>query len=131
MEFWGSEFFDDGNFGKCSLRLEQEEIINSIKIPMKLMDLIVDKKYIAEIDRADQIDDLTSSISIIGLQHPGEIVYSEYGIRLQNGNHRYIALKRLKYEYYPVVMKNIGKTKMSSYSLSMLKFFEWYLNADN
>jgi len=118
FENWGSEFFDDGYYGKQTITQK----ISKLKyLPLSLVEKMLDRKYIAEIS-LDQsyINELAASIKIYGIKNPGKITFDDQKVRLSDGNHRFLAAQQLGLRDFPVEISRVDRIKRPSIMLSEL-----------
>jgi hypothetical protein len=103
-ESWGCEFFDDGIFGRQKPKQVQRINHDFMYIPIEIVEWATDPVYLSEISLLDEdiIQDLVNSIGSIGFLEPGKIVISSERIRLQDGNHRFLAAQRLGIKSFPI-----------------------------
>ena len=117
--FWGGEFVDDGSYGKLFLK---ETVVDGIYLPIHIIEKTLDAKYIAEIyiKDIDYINELKSSISIVGILEPGTLTYDLTSVRLSDGNHRFLAAKHLGLDKFPVQLKRVDNLKSRSIKFEKL-----------
>lgn len=110
MLSWGEEFCDDGSYGKLYDPREYGTYIGGgLLVPISLLEEIVDPKYLKEITIKDKakLDTLTGQLSTVGQLQPGYLIYDRNFIRLKDGNHRYIAAKRLGWTSLRVTLHRV------------------------
>jgi hypothetical protein len=75
-----------------------------IYLPMSFIEKTLDLDYINKIQREDTawIDELQHDIAKNNLKLPGTLTISTMKIKLQDGNHRFIACERLGFQSFPV-----------------------------
>ena len=118
FENWGSEFFDDGNYGK---KIVTRQISELNYLPLKLVEKMLDRKYIAEIILDQKyINELVASIKIYGIKNPGKITFDDQRVRLSDGNHRFLAAQQLGLRDFPVEISRVDRIKRPSIMLSEL-----------
>lgn len=81
-------------------------------IPSQVVSMMVDSAYIQKCEtyNRQRIDDIKTSIEVDGLRNPIELVYDPDGkIRLNNGNHRYIAMSDLEWKFMPCTLSKVNK----------------------
>jgi len=101
VENWGSEFLDDGGYGKMG----NPAPIHQLVLPMALVLEIAEPRLIVEArNRTEKIGELRASIQAIGLQTPGVIYIDTTTARYQDGYHRLTCCIDLGYEEFPVVV---------------------------
>jgi ParB-like chromosome segregation protein Spo0J len=125
MDSWGCEFLEDnGSIAEFSIKAS----IKTFYMPMHILSNLVDDRYLAEISIRDsvQIQALTADISIKGILKPGELIYDNNFARLQDGNHRYLAAKRLGLEVFPVRIVRVSEINAAGASMEFL--FSYFLS---
>lgn len=116
METWGSEFVDDGGYGKPFQRLTS---VGSFHLDMAFLERIVDKKYHREIivRDASRLEQLEINIRQNGILNPGVLTYDNNRIRLQDGNHRFICAARIGLPTFPVDLRRVAHIQAPSISI--------------
>ena len=118
FENWGSEFFDDGSYGK---KIVTRQISELNYLPLKLVERMVDRKYIAEIILDQEyINELVAYIKIYGIKNPGKVTFDDQRVRLSDGNHRFLAAQQLGLRDFPVEISRVDRIKRPSIMLSEL-----------
>lgn len=102
MLSWGCEFLD----------IEQhKEFVNIeksiIQIEMDFLSKTIDDLYTQSLlkNNLRYIESLSDDIRINGIKQPGILVISPTKIKLQDGNHRYLAAVKLRLSHFPVVIQ--------------------------
>lgn len=112
MDVWGSEFCDDGAYGKSYSSNETKTLFaeSDLLVPLTLLDRIVDPSYINEIRvrDSDRLQGITSSMSINGQKETGTLTYDSKSIRLKNGNHRYLAARALGWTHLRLRLRRVS-----------------------
>lgn len=126
MDAWGCEFVDDGY---QSDNPPPPYYSNVFLMPMNILKEIVDLRYLKEIGVRDklQIQALTADVAQRGIIEPGHLVYDDRSVRLQDGNHRYLAAKALQLPEFPVVL--IRVSKISAPGASVESMFLYLMNS--
>lgn len=110
MSDWGCEYVDDGLYGRPFVAATRPDYL---RVPMSLLDRIVDKPYLIDISNTDQrrLDNLALDISQNGIREPGLLIYDLTRIRLQDGNHRYLCCQRLGITHLDVILRQVPKIR--------------------
>ena len=104
---WGCEALDlEDSVAPLSPIVEME----FYEIPIEIVSAIVDPGRIGDIAYADRhgIETLASKISAQGQLKPGLAYYNQTKIKLQDGHHRYLAIR--DHLHYPTFKLAIEKT---------------------
>jgi hypothetical protein len=101
MEYFGCEFLDLEDYHEPTTRSSW------IWLPVVLIKKTLDPKYITEISLkdAEYIGSLAADIRQRGLRKPGKLVISKNKIKLQDGNHRFLAVENLGHMNFPVLLE--------------------------
>lgn len=109
-----------------------------IQVPMVLMDRIHDKGYVHGISHSKKhkaiIDFLIQDIPINGVLKPGSLELHLNGyLTLQDGNHRFYALRELEWEFYPADFHEVkwSPSKVGIYISEIQDEFAEVLRANN
>jgi hypothetical protein len=111
---WGCEFVDDGMYGTvCVSRFRDHGI------PISIVEMLVDQAYIQQIFLTDRehIDQLVSSMQVYGVKVPVSIIFDNENVRLQDGNHRFLAARHLGLKYLPANLVYVENIKARSVKL--------------
>ena len=92
-ETWGCEFLDVSEPKPFKLT---ERYPNAVWLPVGIIERITDTAYQGRVlaEGEEKIRDLAEQINREGLREPGLIIYNEVNIKLQDGNHRFLACTR-------------------------------------
>lgn len=123
---FGCEFIDDGSYGRVSqivtLAPWKLKYPDAIELSVGFLKKIADKSYLNHIQSKDKdlIQVLRSDISKRGLVEPLVIVYDKtLKIRLQDGNHRLLAIDSLPgWSAIPVVTKQVISVRGAGMALA-------------
>lgn len=115
MDAWGCEYLDQYNNTPPPPTVHS----NTFLVPMHILASVVDVKYLKEISTKDkaQIQALTADVAQRGILEPGKLVYDNSTVRLQDGNHRYLAAKALQLPEFPVTLLRVSKITAPGASL--------------
>lgn len=104
MESWGSEFLDDGAYGRLN-DPTASTAIHQLVLPMALVLEIAEPRLLAEArNRKEKIEHLRTSIQAIGLRTPGTCYIDNSTIRYQDGYHRLVSCVDLGYTEFPITV---------------------------
>lgn len=102
MIYWGCEFLDLEDYRSPDL------IDNDVlRLPMEFIAKTIDPLYTEGLKKNNllYIQELAADIREHGIRQPGTLYISPSKIKLQDGNHRYLAADILKLSLFPVVIK--------------------------
>ena len=118
-ENWGSEFSDDGSYGKQN----PEILLPGTYLPIDLLIEIADRRLIAIARNDIGFVELRSSIQALGLLEPGVCYSDGRNLRFQDGYHRLVACSDLGYSTFPVhLLHSDSRIRANAMSLEELVF---------
>lgn len=125
MDSWGCEFVDDNGI----TQVPDPPLTKSgiVYLSMIMLAEIVDNRYLKEIGTKDkrQVQALTADIARRGILYPGTLVYDDKKIRLQDGNHRYLAARALGLPHFPVVLRRVSRISAPGAGLEFAFQYLW------
>lgn len=125
MESWGCEFVEDnGTTQRPDFPIVETSIVY---VSMDMLEQIVDTRYLKEIGSKDkaQVQALTVDIARRGILYPGTLVYDNKKIRLQDGNHRYLAARALGLRDFPVQLRRVSRISAPGADLEFAFQYLW------
>lgn len=98
-ETWGCEFLDTAEPEPFNVHGKYP---HAVWLPASFIQRITDTVYQGQITAAnqDKVHELAENINRLGLQEPGLVIYNEVNIKLQDGNHRFLATQLLGWDKF-------------------------------